>query len=119
MRYLKSIFTAKVPDKSSLELLVESTNGDIRASINALQFSCLNNLNDFSSIFQSDVSQSNTKKSKKVPIKKSVKSQSSVGIKDQSLVLFHALGKVLYAKREPEPETAALPSHLGTEFNNI
>ena len=113
--YFSTFKIFQVPDKPSLEMLIESTNGDIRASINALQFSCLDNRNDFSSIFQSGAPpKTGLKKSKKAPAKISAKSQSSVGIKDQSLVLFHGLGKILYAKRETAPETEPLPTHLGT-----
>ena len=97
--------------------MVESSNCDIRACINALQFSCVQNIGDFSSIFQSDETQSTTKKSKKGSGKKSAKSQSSVGAKDQSLILFHALGKILYAKRETTPEKEHLPPYLGTKLN--
>ena len=107
----------QIPDKTSLESLVESSNCDIRACINALQFSCVQNISDFSSLFQSDETQSTTKKSKKGSGKNSAKSQSSVGAKDQSLILFHALGKILYAKRETTPEKEHLPPHLGTKLN--
>jgi len=107
----------QIPDKTSLESLVESSNCDIRACINALQFSCVQNISDFSSLFQSDETQSTTKKSKKGSAKNSAKSQSSVGAKDQSLILFHALGKILYAKRETTPEKEHLPPHLGTKLN--
>ena len=106
----------QVPDKTSLESLVESSNCDIRACINALQFSCIQNTSDFSSIFQSDETPSTSKKSKKVSGKKSAKSQSSVGAKDQSLILFHALGKILYAKRDTVPEKEPLPPHLGNKL---
>ena len=34
------------------------------------------------------------------------------------LGLFHALGKVLYAKRGPEPETEPLPAHLEKHRRN-
>ena len=103
-------------------MLAESTGGDIRSSINALQFSCLQNSTNttttsYSDIFQGDnLALASSKKSTKH--KSSVKSgRAAVGGKDQSLVLFHGLGKVLYAKRavtgppEPFPLPAALERH--------
>jgi len=113
----------KLPDKQALEMLCESTGGDIRASINALQFSCLDSQhslnNNIGSMFQSENSIPSSKKtSKKQAVKRPSKSQSSVGCKDQNLGLFHALGKVLYAKRGPEPETEPLPAHLEKHRRN-
>ena len=102
-----------VPDKIALESLAESAGGDIRAAINALQFSCLNDNVDLREAFHST-----NKVSKAKPVRgksKSIKASSEfskIGGKDQSLVMFHALGKVLYAKREEELEPATLPSHL-------
>ena len=37
---------------------------------------------------------------------------SKIGGKDQGLVMFHALGKILYAKREDTFENQELPNHL-------
>ena len=102
-----------VPDKVALESLAESAGGDIRAAINALQFSCLNDNVDLREAFHST-----NKVSKAKPVKGKSKSSkaggefSKIGGKDQSLVMFHALGKVLYAKRGEELETTTLPSHL-------
>jgi len=117
----------KIPDKTALESLVESTGNDIRACINALQFSCLNNMNDFSAIFQQSIETSTSSSSKQT--KKSGKrgktatsavkaGQSSVGSKDKPLDLFHALGKILYAKRGDELEKEKLPPHLEQHARN-
>jgi len=114
-----------VPDKPTLMMLAESTGGDIRAAVNALQFSCLNNTNNLSDVFDgysSIASSKNETKSKTTSaVKKSKKTSkssntselASVGGKDPTLQMFHALGKVLYAKREDGAlENYQLPSHL-------
>ena len=102
-------------------MLCESTGGDIRACINALQFACLHHDggNDYNSVFQSaqttskDVKVSAKKKAAKNGPKKAEKCQSSIGNKDESLLLLHGLGKILYAKRGGQPESNFLPQHLG------
>ena len=82
----KSNNIVRVPDKSDLESLSESTGGDIRAAINALQFSCLNSSAlDYSSIFNSNTNTTSSK-STKSKTRKSTKSsktsaQSTVGNK--------------------------------------
>ena len=43
----------QVPDKTTLEHLAESVGGDLRAGINALQFSCLNDTRDLKKAFES------------------------------------------------------------------
>ncbi|XP_066916374.1 cell cycle checkpoint protein RAD17-like [Clytia hemisphaerica] len=102
-----------IPSKDVLSLLATSSNGDIRACINSLQFYCT----DRNSI---------PKLRKKQPVAKGKKTSSSstkkdaqkiagcIGEKDASLFLFRALGKVLYCKREDEYEDSekSLPSHL-------
>jgi len=113
----KSNNIVRVPDKGDLESLSESTGGDIRAAINALQFSCLNSSAlDYSSIFNSNTNTTSSK-STKSKTRKSTKSskssaQSTVGNKDKTLDMFHALGKILYAKRGDEIESSHLPPML-------
>jgi cell cycle checkpoint protein len=104
-------------------MLAESTGGDIRSAINALQFSCLREAKvGYSQIFQgANTSVSSSKKTKQPTTTPAVTASKSdraaVGGKDQSLVLFHGLGKVLYAKRlvtgppEPFPLPVALERH--------
>eukprot|EP00088_Acartia_fossae_P013343 TRINITY_DN16992_c0_g1_i1.p1 TRINITY_DN16992_c0_g1~~TRINITY_DN16992_c0_g1_i1.p1 ORF type:complete len:346 (+),score=64.74 TRINITY_DN16992_c0_g1_i1:53-1039(+) len=108
-------------------MLVESSGGDIRASIHCLQFSCLNGINDFHLIFQNltgDSSSTSSKKKSKESKKRQPKSgvaadgTSSVGSADKNLDLFHALGKILYAKRSDEREKETLPSYLGHHKRN-
>lgn len=114
---LNGVRNFSVPDKMTLTNLVESTGGDIRAAINALQFSCLNKTNDLNKAFEGYSSVASSKAESKSTLKKSKKKTqtdlASIGGKDPSLQMFHALGKVLYAKREDGPlEDAKLPPHL-------
>ena len=73
------------PSKEALDIVVESANGDIRSAIMALQFAC-------------GTSQQSGKTRKKKDAKLMLE---CVTRREQSLVLFHLLGKVLYNKREP------------------
>ena len=103
----------QVPDKTTLENLAESVGGDLRAGINALQFSCLNDNKDLREAFEgvSKVASSKAGKSGKKD-KKTESKLSKIGGKDQGIVMFHALGKILYAKREDEMEPVKLPEYL-------
>ena len=105
----------QVPDKATLENLAESVGGDLRAGINALQFACLNDTRDLKKAFEgvSMIASSKTtsKGSKKTAGGKSVSELSRIGGRDHGLVMFHALGKILYNKREDTMETASLPRH--------
>ena len=76
----KSNSSNLAPSKEALDLVVESSNGDIRSAIMALQFSCV------------------------VPGKKGKKNATLVleatTRREQSLALFHLIGKVLHNKRQ-------------------
>ena len=106
----------QVPDKPTLELLAESVAGDLRAGINSLQFSCLNDTRDLKTAFEGvskiASSKSSNSKNKKQSSMKSVSQLSKIGGKDHGLVMFHALGKILYNKREDQTESGVLPAHL-------
>jgi len=112
----------KVPDKSTLEMLAESISGDIRGGINALQFSCLNDTLDLQKAFHCVNSLNNKSTAAKKKLVRSVDKSSGdgstqlskIGGRDQSLVMFHALGKILYSKRTEELETFPLPPQLET-----
>jgi cell cycle checkpoint protein len=80
--------TAGRPPKDIVELIVESSNGDIRSAIMALQFACV-------------VDMSIDKKGKKKTTTSNRSARvvlESVTRREQSLVLFHLIGKVLYNK---------------------
>ena len=70
------------PSKEVLDMIVESSNGDIRSAIMALQFACI----------------------VEIPGQKSKGPNTfvmeAVTRREQSLALFHLLGKVLYNKSE-------------------
>jgi len=75
------------PSKEVLDEIVESSNGDIRSAIMALQFACIVEIPG--------------SKQKGVGKKGATVVMEAVTRREQSLQLFHLLGKVLYNKREP------------------
>ncbi|KAM4643241.1 cell cycle checkpoint protein RAD17-like isoform 2-T2 [Amazona ochrocephala] len=111
-------------DRTSLELLCRGCSGDIRSAINSLQFS---SMKDYSleKEFWLKKERSSTVKCEAAPAVSKVRKKSkadtsedqeiqAVGGKDASIFLFHALGKIIYCKREPvsESEFPQLPAHL-------
>ncbi len=79
---------AAPPSKEALDLIVESVNGDIRSAIMALQFAC---------VVEAPVSKKGRAKG---PRGTSTRAMLEVITKrENSLVLFHLLGKILYNKR--------------------
>ncbi|KAG0704979.1 Rad17 cell cycle checkpoint protein-domain-containing protein [Suillus ampliporus] len=94
----------KPPTKDVVEMIVESSNGDIRSAVMALEFACVVTL----------------------PIKGTGKGKKrgnttgsggtravleAVARREQSLVLFHLMGKILYNKRKGDPPA----THLSTK----
>lgn len=83
------------PSKEIMDIIVESSNGDIRSAIMALQFASISNhRGSFSSVGRARI--------------KSKKSSGAMGgrvlleavtRREQSLALFHLIGKLLYNKR--------------------
>ena len=78
------------PAKDVLDLIVESSNGDIRSAINALQFACT----------ADQSSHKPGKGSKKAKGPSATVMLEAVTRREQSLALFHLLGKIMYNKRE-------------------
>ncbi|KAH9923879.1 Rad17 cell cycle checkpoint protein-domain-containing protein, partial [Fomitopsis serialis] len=76
--------------KDVLNLIVDSANGDIRSAIMALQFAC-------------SASGSSTGKKKKGGDAGARAVIESVTRREQSLMLFHLLGKLFYNKRKGDP----------------
>ncbi|XP_021237108.1 cell cycle checkpoint protein RAD17 isoform X2 [Numida meleagris] len=131
MKVLNRIATAEAnmnreknyaPDKTSLELLCKGCSGDIRSAINSLQFFSMKDCSlekDFwsrkkrSSTLKSETAACNLRKKSKSDTSEDQAIQ-AIGGKDASIFLFHALGKIIYCKREPlsESEFPQLPSHL-------
>ncbi|XP_064357758.1 cell cycle checkpoint protein RAD17-like isoform X3 [Dromaius novaehollandiae] len=111
-----------VPDRTSLESICRGCSGDIRSAINSLQFSSMKDCS-LEDNFRSKKKGSSTLKCEAVVSKARKKNKSdtlekqemqAIGGKDASIFLFHALGKIIYCKREPlsESEFPQLPSHL-------
>ncbi|KAM8793538.1 cell cycle checkpoint protein RAD17-like [Eudromia elegans] len=114
------------PDKTSLESICRGCSGDIRSAINSLQFSSMKDCS-LDCSFRSRKKDTSTLKCK-AGISKARKRNKldaleneeikAIGGKDTSIFLFHALGKIIYCKREPlsKSEFPQLPSHL-SEFH--
>ena len=117
----KGVRKFRVPDKSTLENLAESVGGDIRGAINALQFSCLNETGDLRKAFEgvSKIGSSKTTKNGSKNDRDMGSELSKIGGKDQSLVMFHALGKILYAKRSDQAEEFSLPPMLAKHSRKV
>ncbi|KAM6364292.1 cell cycle checkpoint protein RAD17 isoform 2-T2 [Pluvialis apricaria] len=110
-------------DRASLELLCRGCSGDIRSAINSLQFSSMKDCS-LEKEFWSRKKRSSTLKCEAAAVSKVRKKSKSdisedqeiqaIGGKDASIFLFHALGKIIYCKREPvsESEIPQLPAHL-------
>ncbi|KAL8203699.1 UNVERIFIED_CONTAM: hypothetical protein K2H54_059956 [Gekko kuhli] len=108
-----------VPDKSSMELICKGCSGDIRSAINSLQFSSLKEC-PLENLWSQRKGNSTLKRDLFAKVKKkfgnSLEGQEiqAVGGKDASIFLFHALGKILYCKREQIMELSfpCLPPYL-------
>jgi len=112
----------RVPEKAALENLAESVGGDLRGAVNALQFSCLNEVTDLREAFHSVNAVASSKAKKKAGGQEGKggkgSSLSKIGGRDQRLQLFHALGKVLYSKRGDVEESWKLPQLLKKHARN-
>uniref|UniRef100_A0A8B9PMS3 Cell cycle checkpoint protein RAD17 n=1 Tax=Apteryx owenii TaxID=8824 RepID=A0A8B9PMS3_APTOW len=123
MRVLNRIATIEAtmnyaPDRTSLESICRGCSGDIRSAINSLQFSSVKGKylcfwKKGSCTLKCETVVSKTRKKKKSDTLENQEIQ-AIGGKDASIFLFHALGKIIYCKREPlsESEFPQLPSHL-------
>ncbi|XP_052634267.1 cell cycle checkpoint protein RAD17 isoform X2 [Harpia harpyja] len=110
-------------DRTSLELLCRGCSGDIRSAINSLQFSSMKDCSLEKEFWSRKKRNSALKREVAAVSKVRKKSKSdtsedqeiqAIGGKDASIFLFHALGKIIYCKREPvsESEFPQLPAHL-------
>ena len=95
-------------DKNALTSLATSTNGDIRAAINAFQIGCATQ-NYRKKVFEGSTSLQSSKKKAKNSNSSSKNTKGStlavIGGKNNKMDLFHAIGKVLYCKRTDEIES--------------
>ncbi|KFO75710.1 Cell cycle checkpoint protein RAD17, partial [Cuculus canorus] len=110
-------------DRTSLELLCRGCSGDIRSAINSLQFSSMKDCQlekEFwsrkksSSALKCGAAAVSTVRKKNKTDSSEDQEMQAIGGKDASIFLFHALGKIIYCKREPvsESEFPPLPAHL-------
>ncbi|NWV06519.1 RAD17 protein, partial [Ptilonorhynchus violaceus] len=117
-------------DRTSLELLCRGCSGDIRSAINSLQFSSMKDCS-LEKEFWSKKKRSSKIKCEEAGVSK-VRQKSKcdtsedqeiqpIGGKDASIFLFHALGKIIYCKREAvsEAESPQLPAHLSQHRRDI
>ncbi|KAK7067792.1 hypothetical protein SK128_002475 [Halocaridina rubra] len=116
-----------IPSREALESLIEASGGDVRSSVNALQFAVKKDVRQLSELFSgtrkskrlSKSKPRNGSKSSTVLLQEPQGSQddfgglAAVGGKDTALFLFRALGKILYCKRDTEMGIMdPLPKHL-------
>ncbi|XP_056369257.1 cell cycle checkpoint protein RAD17 isoform X1 [Oenanthe melanoleuca] len=110
-------------DRASLELLCRGCSGDIRSAINSLQFSSMKDCSLEKEFWSKKKKSSSTIKCEEAGVSKVRKKSKcdtseyeiqAIGGKDASIFLFHALGKIIYCKREAvsEAECPQLPAHL-------
>ncbi|EMD36255.1 hypothetical protein CERSUDRAFT_52549 [Gelatoporia subvermispora B] len=90
-RFAKS--TGVSASKEVIDLIVDSSNGDIRSAIMALQFACIHDADA--------QSERGSRKGSKGVIPRAL--LEAVTRREQSLALFHLLGKLLYNKRKDDP----------------
>ncbi|KIJ61820.1 hypothetical protein HYDPIDRAFT_158739 [Hydnomerulius pinastri MD-312] len=102
--------TGKQPAREVLDIIVESSNGDIRSAVMALQFACVVAL-------PTSAGKAKGKGSRRAEREggggtsegKSVRAVlEAVTRREQSLVLFHLMGKILYNKRKSDPPASHL-----------
>ncbi|PSR78076.1 hypothetical protein PHLCEN_2v7593 [Hermanssonia centrifuga] len=86
------------PSKEVLDIITESSNGDIRSAIMALQFACVRP----NPGFELPEKTKGKGKSKKGNVNARMIME-AVTRREQSLALFHLIGKILYNKRKGDP----------------
>ncbi len=86
------------PSKEVLDIITESSNGDIRSAIMALQFACVRP----NPGFELPEKTKGKGKSKKGNVNARMIVE-AVTRREQSLALFHLIGKILYNKRSYRP----------------
>lgn len=83
----------KQPSKEMVDLIVESSNGDIRSAIMTLQFACSASYKVVAAKGQSKSRRTKTQRGDLQPVLEATTRR------EQSLALFHLVGKILYNKR--------------------
>ncbi|KAF8218236.1 Rad17 cell cycle checkpoint protein-domain-containing protein [Mycena galopus ATCC 62051] len=94
--FSSSSLSASKPSKEMLDIIIDTSNGDIRSAIMALQFS--------STMVEVPAGKGRSKKSSSSKSGASAKLlMEAVTRREASLHLFHMLGRVLYNKRKGDP----------------
>ena len=88
----------KQPTREVIDIIVGSSNGDIRSAIMALQFACVVDLPASSTKSKGQVARKNVGGVKRTTNVRAV--LEAVTRREQSLVLFHLMGKIFYNKRQ-------------------
>lgn len=88
----------KQPTRDVIDIIVGSSNGDIRSAIMALQFACVVDLPASSTKSKSQLARKNLGGTKRTTNARAV--LEAVTRREQSLALFHLMGKILYNKRQ-------------------
>lgn len=105
------------PSATMIQLIAEGSDGDIRTAINTLQFVTLQCDNSCAGLWEVTTGGGPVKK-RRGKMGETVAVASDLpflSCKDTRFDLFHALGKVLYAKRRPDAspgQSVSLPAHL-------
>ncbi|XP_053276547.1 cell cycle checkpoint protein RAD17 isoform X1 [Pleuronectes platessa] len=118
----KSCGRMSVPEKGVLEMLCMGSSGDIRSAINSLQFFSLPDTSLEKELWRMKkdrpvisvgkvVSRTNQRKNKSKHTKEQEEEQEqAIGVKDASLFLFRALGKILHCKRGNHEAAEGVPA---------
>ena len=88
----------KQPSKEIVDLIIEASNGDIRSAIISLQFACTTSPTAATSVSSDKGAKGKSKKNEKVGNSRAL--LEVISRREQNLVLFHFLGKILYNKRK-------------------
>ncbi|KAJ7720282.1 Rad17 cell cycle checkpoint protein-domain-containing protein [Mycena maculata] len=91
--FTSSNSSGSAPSKETLDIIVETSNGDIRSAIMALQFSCVLEM----------LPGGKARKKKNGAGSGAKVVLEAVTRREQSLHLFHLIGRVLYNKRKGDP----------------
>ncbi|KAI0646066.1 Rad17-domain-containing protein [Trametes meyenii] len=94
--FATSASTSARPTKDVVDVIVESSNGDIRSAVMALQFACTA---DGSAL----KSTKGSKRASKMQGPSARVMLEAVTRREQTLALFHLLGKIMYNKRKGDP----------------
>ncbi|KAG1876283.1 Rad17 cell cycle checkpoint protein-domain-containing protein [Suillus subluteus] len=92
--------SGKLPAKDVVEMIVESSNGDIRSAVMALEFACVVTLTKGGGKGKTRRNTAGSGGARAV--------LEAVTRREQSLVLFHLMGKILYNKRKGDPPATHL-----------